>query len=121
MKISEQSTNNFDCPTFIQFATSLPKSIDLSQFSKIDSDTISWVKQPRYDYSRMYIYIRLINEDTSFTKFHFHLTLCNTNGTFIKELDGQTPQECLDKLNAKIDKYVTLEKTKNNIWESYGF
>lgn len=121
MKISEQSTNNFDCPTFIQFATSLSEPIDLSQFSKIDSDTISWVKQPRYDYSRMYIYIRLINEDTSFTKFHFHLTLCNTNGTFIKELDGQTPQECLDKLNAKIDKYVTLEKTKNNIWESYGF
>ena len=123
MKISEQSTSNFDCPTFIQFATSLPKPIDLSQFSKIDSDTISLSKLPQYDYSRMYIYIRLIDEDkdTAFTKFHFHLTLCNTDCTFLKELDGQTPQECLDKLNAKIDKYVTLDKTKNNIWESYGF
>lgn len=121
MKVSEQSTNNFDCPMFIEFATSLPGPIDLSQFSKIDSDTISWSKQPRYDYSRMYISIRLINEDTAFTKFHFHLTLHNRDVTFLKELDGQTPQECLDKLNAKIDKYVALEKTKNNIWENYGF
>lgn len=123
MKISEQSTSNFDHPTFIQFATSLPKPIDLSQFSKIDSDTISWTQQPRYDCPHMYIDIRLIDEDkdTAFTKFHFLLTLCNTDRTFLKELDGQTPQECLDKLNAKIDKYVTLEKTKNDIWESYGF
>lgn len=123
MKISEQSTSNFDCPTFIQFAISLSEPIDLSQFSKIDSDTISWVNQPRYDCSHMYIYIRLVDEDkdAAFTKFHFHLTLCNTDRTFLKELDGQTPQECLDKLNAKIDKYVTLDKTKNNIWESYGF
>lgn len=117
----DENKNNFDCPTFIRFATSLPKPIDLSQFSKIDSDTISWTKQPRYDCMHMYIYIRLIDEDAAFTKFHFHLTMCNTDCTFLKELDGQTPQECVDKLNAEIDKCVAQEKTKNDIWKLCGF
>lgn len=119
--MSDENKNNFDCSTFIRFATSLEKPIRLNCFSKVDSDTISWNRQSLYGCSHMYIDIILINEDADFTKYHFSLILHNGGNTFLVILDGQTPQECVDKLNAEIDKCVSREKTKKDIWEKFRF
>lgn len=107
--------------TFIQFATSLQKPIDLSQFSKIDSNTISWTKQPRYDGAHMYITITLSANDASFTSYRFRLDIQSIGNPFYGLFIGKTPQECVDKLNMEIDDCVAQENAKMNIWEQYGF
>lgn len=106
---------------FTQFATSLQKPIDLSQFSKIDSNTISWTKQPRYDGMHMYITITLSANDASFTSCRFRLDIQNPDSFFYNCFIGKTPQECVDKLNMEIDDCVTQENAKMNIWKQYGF
>lgn len=117
----DENRQNFYGPTFIKFATSLQKPIDLSQFSKIDSETISWTNQPRYNGEHLYMTITLCVDDTSFTSYRFLLSLKNADSYFYKSFIGKTPQECVSKLNAEIDECIAQEKAKSDIWGQYGF
>lgn len=112
-------SNGFDCRTFLNFANALPQPIDLSQFSRIGYDRISWTKRPRYEGAPMYIIIVLL--ETCPDGNVFQLTIHNNDYSFQERLCGETPQACLNKLYREMERQVEKKAFADEIWKQYGF
>lgn len=112
-------SNGFNCRAFFNFANALPQPIDLSQFSRIDYDRISWTKRPRYEGAPMYITITL--SETRPDGNIFRLTINNSDYSFNEYLYGETPQVCLNKLYREMEKQIKKKTFADEVWKRYGF
>lgn len=119
--MSEEEYDLLADSVFMEFATTLTADIAANQFKKIDSNTISWTNQPRYNGRHMYIFIDLIKDDIKFDAYHFRLRLTNGISSWSYYIDETSPLACIKELNSLIEACRTQENKRNDIWRQFGF
>ena len=117
--MSEEKYDLLADSVFMEFATTLTADISVDQFKRIDSNTISWTNQPRYNGQHMYIFIDLIKDDNKFDVYHFRLRLTNSRWSYY--IDETSPLACIKELNSLIKACRTQENRRNDIWKQFGF